>query len=514
MVIVRTQSVPYLLPRNSWGYKPTQVKNTPTLREVIDNNRIQMTKQIKSISDPKLKLEILKPQDVEWIHDATLEIIEKTGIRFPSQKALQIWEKHGATVDRETMIVRAPRKLIENAIKLCPPNYVLGARDKDQDLNLDGNHVYLGTDGCGVLLIDLFTNETRRSLLRDVADIAKIADATEEIAFHWVPVSAQDCPTETRGLHELQAVWENSTKHVQTESIYNAEEAIAAVEMAKLVAGDSKILRKRSPLSIMQCTAPPLGHDGGSLDAALIVAEAGIPVGFMTMTSCLTTVGNAEVISAAALIQLASPGAPFFYAAAQTASDLHTGAYTGGGPEDFLFGAATNILADFYNIPLSMGSFATGAKQPDWQAGIDNSLSTFMASVVMSDMLLGAGLLHGSRIWSYEQMMLDCEIFDIIYRMMSGIIVNDETLALETIHKVGPHGNFLTQKHTRNHMRDIWVPKYMDRRPYEVWLEKRDGPRDWAKSRAIDLFENHRPDLLESKISIELNKIIASVEKV
>ena len=96
----------------------------------------------------------------------------------------------------------------------------------------------------------------------------------------------------------------------------------------------------------MQCTAPPLGHDGGSLDAALIAAEHGIPTGFMTMASCLTTgpvtmagnlaVGNAEVIAATALLQLAYPGAPVFYAAAQTASDLRFGSYTGGGPEDYL----------------------------------------------------------------------------------------------------------------------------------------------------------------------------------
>jgi trimethylamine--corrinoid protein Co-methyltransferase len=292
--------------------------------------------------------------------------------------------------------------------------------------------------------------------------------------------------------------------------------------MASLISGGRGNLRKRPLLSIMQCTAPPLGHDGGSLDAALVVAEVGIPVGFMTMTSCLTTapatmagnlaVGNAEVISAAALIQLAHPGAPFFYAAAQTASDLRTGAYTGGGPEDFLFGAATNVLSDFYNIPLSMGSFATGAKEPNWQAGIDNSLSTFMASIVMSDMLLGVGLLHGSRIWSYEQMMMDCEIFDIVHRMMGGIVVNDETLALETIHKVGPHGNFLTQSHTRKHMRDIWIPKYMDRRPYDAWMEKGDNPRDWAREKAIGIYETHEPESLDPRISQEFNKIISSLE--
>jgi len=482
-----------------------------------------MTKKIKSISDPGLSLQILSSSDVEKIHEATLQIIEKTGVRFPSKKALEIWGKHGANVDPETMVVKASRDLIEEAIKQCPPKFVLGAKDETQDLTLDGNHVYIGTDGCGVQLIDLYTNELRRTVLQDVADIAKIADAIEEIAFHWVPVSAQDQLAKTRGLHELRAVWENSSKHVQTESIYTEDEARAAVEMARLIAGDNETLRKRPPLSMMQCTAPPLGHDGGSLEAGLIAAEAGIPVGFMTMTSCLTTapatlagnlaVGNAEVISAAALIQLAHPGAPFFYAAAQTASDLRSGAYTGGGPEDFLFGAATNILSDFYDIPLSMGSFATGAKEPNWQAGIDNSLSTFMASVVMSDMLLGVGLLHGSRIWSYEQMMMDCEIFDIVYRMMQGIEVNDETLALDTIHNVGSHGNFLTQKHTLKHMRDIWVPKYMDRRPYESWLEIGDNPRDWARLKAQEIFENHNPEPLEENIRREFCKIIALVEK-
>lgn len=482
-----------------------------------------MTHKIKSIKDPNLKLEVLTQDDIQQIHDATLEIIEKIGVRFPSKKALKIWESHGASVDHDRMIVKAPKELIINAINLCPSDFILAARDEAQDLPLDGNHVYVGTDGCGVQIIDILTGELRRTSLKDVADIARIADATEEVAFHWVAVSAQDFPPQSRGLHEIKAVWENSTKHVQTESIYTEDEAYAAVEMAEIIAGSRAAIKIRPPLSIMQCTAPPLGHDGGSLDAALIVAGAGIPVGFMTMTSCLTTapatlagnlaVGNAEVMSAAALIQLAHPGTPFFYAAAQTASDLRTGAYTGGGPEDFLFGAATNALSDFYDIPLSMGSFATGAKEPNWQAGIDNIMSTFMASVAMSDMLLGVGLLHGSRIWSYEQMMMDCEIFDIVHQMMKGIEVNEETLALDAVQAVGSHGNFLTQKHTRKHMRDIWVPKYMDRRPYEVWQEKRDGPRDWARDRALKIYKDYEPRNLDSKISLEFDRIISNVEK-
>ncbi len=480
-------------------------------------------KNIKTISNPKLKLEILTKEDVQKIHNATLQIIEKIGVRFPSKRALGIWEANGAEVDHEKKIVRVKPQIIEDAIKKAPPAYKLAARDPQQDLQLDGNHVNLGTDGCGVEVMDINTGEKRTSCLQDVRDIVRIADATEEVAFHWVPVSAQDAPVEARGLHELKAVWENSTKHVQTESIYNVEEAKAAIEMAALIVGGKDKLRERPVLSLMQCTAPPLGHDGGSLDAALLAAEVGIPTGFMTMAACATTgpttmagnlaVGNAEVIAATALLQIAYPGAPVFYAAAQTASDLKTGAYTGGGPEDFLFGAATNVLADFYNLPLSMGAFATGAKEPNWQAGLEGAMSSFMASIVMSDMLLGCGFLHGSRIWSFAEMMMDCEIFSIVHKMMQGIEVNDETLAMESIANVGPGGHYLAQKHTRKHMRELFMPQFMDRRPYSEWETKKDDARDWALAKARKTLKEHQPDPLDGNISAEMEKIIKSVEK-
>jgi len=413
---------------------------------------------------PKLSLNMFSSEDIRKLHAATLEVIETVGIRFPSQRAQEIWASYGAQVDAKTGIVKAPAHLIESAMKKAPPAYSLGARDEKQDLPLDGKHVWVATDGCGVEIIDLYSGERRRSRLQDVEEIARVADASPEVGFHWVALSAQDKPAQTRGLHELSAVWRNSTKHVQTESIYNVAEAKAAVEMATAVAGSKEALRKRPVLSLMQCTAPPLGHDGGSLDAALIGAEAGLPVGFMTMAACLTTgpatmagnlvVGNAEVVAGTALIQLAFPGAPV----------------------------------------------------------VENSLSTLMASIQVSDMLLGVGFLHGSRIWSFEQMLMDCEIYEIVRRTLAGIEVNDETIALEAIKAVGPGGNFLTQKHTRAHMREIFIPEYLDRRPYNIWEEKKDGPRDWAREKARKLVETHQPDPLEPAIVREFWRIIAAEE--
>ena len=479
-----------------------------------------MAAKIKSITNPRLNLRVLRIEDIRRIHKATLEIVETIGVKFPSPRALDIWEAHGARVDRGTQVVKIPAALLESALSSAPPVFTLAARDSLQDLPLDGNHVYAGTDGCGFEIIDIETGAKRRTTIRDVADIARVADDLEEVAFHWVPVSAQDCPPETRGLHEILAIWGNSTKHVQTESIYSGREARAAVEMASVLAGGRDALRKRPLLSLMECTISPLAQDGGSLEAALAGAEAGCPVGFMTMASCCSTgpatmagnlaVGNAEVLSALALVQLAFPGAPVYYAAAQTVMDLRSGAYTGGGPEDFLFGAASNELADYYNLPLSMGSFATGAKEPNWQAGLENSLSTFMASSVMSDMLLGMGLLNGSTIWSYEQMIMDCEIFSIVRKMMEGIPVDAETLALDAIREAGPRGDFLTHDHTLRHMRGLWLSSLMDRRPYTVWESKGDGARDWARDRAKAILATHHPAALEAKLEEELRKIIKS----
>jgi len=159
-----------------------------------------------------------------------------------------------------------------------------------------------------------------------------------------------------------------------------------------------------------------------------------------------------------------------------------------------------------------MGSFATGAKEPNWQAGVENSLSTFMACIAMSDMLLGVGFLHGSRIWSFAEMMMDCEIFSIIHKTMQGIVVDDETLALNTIAAVGPGGNFLSQKHTLKHMRNLFMPQFMDRRPFGEWETKKDNACDWALAKARKTLDTHHPDLLDEKISAEMSKTISSLE--
>lgn len=467
--------------------------------------------------DPQIRLQVLDRAAIERLHTATLVLIETVGVRFPSARAQAIWREHGAEVDPVSGIVRAPGTLIEAALEQAPATYSLAGRVPARDLPLDGKHVWVATDGCGVEVQDPVSGERRRSELADIAAISRVVEGMGEVGFIWNPVSAQDVPVNGRPLRELAAAWGATTKHVQTETVMTAPEAAAAVEMASVLAGGRDALRERPVLSLTFCTISPLAQDGGAIDAALVAAEAGIPVGFMTMASCAHTgpatpagtllVGNAEVLAATALMELAAPGAPVYYAAAQTAMDLRTGSYTGGGPEDVLFSLATGELADFYDIPLSMGAFATGAHSPDWRAGVENSLAALAACVGRADMLLGMGLLAGSRIWSYEQLLMDAEILGFVRGICAGIPVDDESLAIEVIRGVGPSGDFLSEQHTRRHMRDLWTPSLIDRRPPAPDGSAREDALARARSRARDLVAGSPGVPLDPAVAAELDRI-------
>jgi trimethylamine--corrinoid protein Co-methyltransferase len=476
--------------------------------------------KINSISNPRLRLSVLSTADIQRIHTATLDVMETVGVRFPSTLALDILESHGARVDRRTMIARIPGQVVEAALAKAPPTYTLGARDPALDLVLDGQHLYLSTDGTGVEVIDIVNGQRRRSLKRDVGEAALVADYLDCIAFHWPMVAAQDCPIETRGLHEIEAILHSSTKHIQSESLLSAHEARGAVEMAAAVVGGREALRQRPIISLQECAVSPLGHDGGSLEAALVAAETGLPVGFMTMASMASTgpasmagnlvIGNAEVLSGLVLIQLAYPGASVYYSAAQTAMDLRTGGYTGGGPEDYLFATATGQLADFYNVPLAMGTFATGAKEPGWQSAFDDVFSGMMSVLGEADMMNGAGCLHGSRILDFDHLVMESEVYSALQFIAGGIEISDDTLALDVIRQVGPGGTYLTHPKTRRMARAMWQPALLDRRPFDAWEKDHRDARQSAHEKALWILANHRPEPLEEKLAKELERIIES----
>jgi len=474
---------------------------------------------------PKLRLEFLSEEDVHRIHEAALTVMQEAGVRFPSPEALDILQAHGCEVDWETEVVKIPPSVVEKAMKTAPSSYTMAARDPAKDFVLDGEHCYLSTDGYGSEVYDLDSGRKRLSTKRDIYDSARLADRLEAIAFYYGPmISAEDVDPSVRPLHELHAALLGTSKHVQTETIISGKMAEYCVELASMVVGGKNKLRERPIFSVMQCTMDPLEHDRGALEASLVAARYGIPTGFMPVPMSCTTApatmaGNlvvtlVDVLSALVLLQLAEPGAPVFFAAAPATIDLRTGTHAGGSPEDCIMGGAFSQICDYYDIPVSIGIMATGSKLPDWQAAVDNVMSTLAAVLACPDMLTGAGILAGSRVLSYQQVIMDCEIYSIVKKTVEGIEVNDETLAVSVIQKVGPGGNYLAERHTLRHLGDLWQATVVDRTAYNEWeAAERAGAYEKATEMARDILTNHQPEPLEEGLIEEMDRLIRSVQE-
>ncbi|NPV69924.1 MAG: hypothetical protein HPY55_04630 [Firmicutes bacterium] len=467
---------------------------------------------------------LLPPDMPRTIHRATLTVLERTGVIMRSETVLSALHDAGALVDGDTMRVRFPGDMVEAAVAKAPRGFTLCARDPRMDLPIDGNHGYLSMDGCGCEILDLETGERRPSTRQDVVLATRLADALSEIAFVWQPVAARDCPPETQSLHEIHAQLENTTKHIQCMTAVTQAAARGVVEMAEAVAGGSAQLRERPLISSFQCSLSPLCYDREPLEAALVFARAGIPCGFVTMPmACATApatvagtlvISNAEVLAGMVALQTLVPGAPAFYGACPTVMDLRTGAAACGGPEDALLQVACARMARWYGIPSSIGTFASGAKESGWQAGVENVLSGMASYIGRADMMSGAGLLYSARTFAFEQMVMDAEVFGHIVHFFQGLSCSDDDLAVEVIEKVGPGRHFLAERHTRRQMRRLWNPTLFARQSWEEWeAAGKPAPAETARARARAIIREHKPEPLDDRLSAELLQIIRSYEE-
>jgi len=469
--------------------------------------------------DDAPSLRPLTPDALAAVQGASLRVLAETGVVVGSPSVRARLAAAGARVDGDR--VRFPAAFVESAVALAPRGYLLAARDPACDLPLDGRHGYLSVDGSAAEMLDPETDVRRASTAADLALVTRLADALPEIAFLWQGVEAGDAPAPVRPLHELRVQLANSRKHVQLMTAVTPLAARGAVAMARAVAGGAEALRARPILSSFQVSLSPLRFEGDALEAALVYAEAGVPAGFVVMpiacaTAPATLAGvlvqsNAEVLAGIAILEMLVPGAPTFYGACSTTLDLRTALVACGGPEDLLFQAALAQLARSNGLPSSIGTFATGAKRADWQAGVENGLSGLVSLLAGAEMLSGAGLLHAARVFALDEMVLDAEIFGLLRHLAAGIRVSEEDLAVGAIGEVGPGGNFLAEDHTLAHMRQLWRPRLFDRGTWEDWeAAGRPEPRARARERVRALLASHEVPALPDGMPAELDRIVAA----
>jgi trimethylamine--corrinoid protein Co-methyltransferase len=466
----------------------------------------------------KHKREVLSQDQLDTLKNGTLQILQDVGVRFPSQKALEIFSDHGADVDSKTQVVRITPDLVEKALSTAPRSFILGGREERFDLVLDGKHSYLSTDGCGTRVIDLETRQERSSRKEDVARMARICDALPLIGFFWPLVSAQDHGL-TAPLHECHAGLTNTLKHVRGGTTVFPELAPYLVEMATVVAGSDKERRKRPPICANICGIAPLAHDENGIESALIYAEAGIPISFMAMPTMGSTApatpwgamisGDAESVSAMVLMQLAYPGAPVFHSIEVSLMHPRTGGYVTG--VDFPFGTSTVQIAHNWNVPsLGGGGTSSDAKDIGWYSGSSTGMGAAFIPVSGGEICGYLGMLDGSMLLYPEQIILDHELCYEIYLSYRDLELNESDLALDVIKSVGPGSHFLREKHTREHIRDFTLGPLTS----EIYQgDERRPSREVALEEFNKIYENHHPEPLPDEKLAELERIMAAADK-
>jgi trimethylamine--corrinoid protein Co-methyltransferase len=469
-------------------------------------------------------LRFLTKDELVQIHQATLEVLEHTGMRSDSENILGIFRNAGAEVDLKNRRIKIPQHLIDEALEKTPRQYVLCGRNSKYDILLHSGRVYFGMGGTPVPFIrDIETGEFRRPTKRDMSDATRLGDALPNMSFLMNIAGAFDVPYEAEYIHEFEVLFNNTEKPI----LYSApsgEETKFAAAMASAIVGGPEELKKRPILSIYCETTSPLMFSASN-DNMIECAKAGIPVtlgpapmrgGSAPITLAgAAVVSNSESLAAITLMQLVKPGTPVNYACWGVSLDPRTGVASYATPENALsFGVINGQLADYYDLPSFGLGGAIDSKVPDAQAGSEMTL------VAMANALSGVSLIHdhgylaSGSAGSMEMAVICNEVVGYIRRVIEGIRIDSESLATDVIRSVGPGGQFFSQKHTLKLLeREIYIPELFDKRSIDAWVK--DGRKDVTKvanTRVKRILEEHHPEPLPQDVKQKIADIVKAAE--
>lgn len=470
------------------------------------------------------QLEILSRKDLDRIHGATVEILQRLGVKIWEPAALALFKEAGAEVDEKTMMVRIPEGLLKETVRKAPREFKLYGRDPDYVLNMGGNIVHFGPSGLAVRVHDL-DGRLRPGLLKDVGDLARLIDALENIHMNVMNVTPADVPDDVYHLHVILEDWKNSVK---TTDGYNwtARKAQETIDMASILRGGIEELMKKPCLLGYTNPVSPMQQSKELIEGALVYAKYKQPMIYAPEalsggTAPATLAGllaqqNAEVLSGIMISELANPGTPVFYGTVSAAMDMKTGATALGGPEVGLINIATGQLGRYYGLPRRGTGGNSDSKTLDAQAGLETAINMLMAGLAGMNFIYDAcGSLEGSITTSYEKLVIDNEIAGMVTRILRGIEVTEETLAVNEICKVGPNANFIGTPFTAKHFRnEHFITTLLDRRSLESWLKA--GSKDItevANEKAKKILKEHEPVPMDKGVAAEIQEYVKEASK-
>lgn len=469
----------------------------------------------------------LDDESLKRIVDGALHVLAQTGAIVATATGRDALRKAGASVDDQTQIVRFPPGMVEDAIAHAPRSVTLCGRDSRHDCALEANRVHLGTGGTALYVLDLETAERRRSLNRDVAQCALVVDALDSLDVFTINVFPNDVQgTDDIDVNRFYWSLKNTAKHVMG-GVYSLQGTREAIELAEMVAGGPEKLRERPFVSFISLVISPLKLDNIYGEIACHVAQKGLPVVVPAEPICGTTspvtlasnvlVHVADTLAGVAMVQAVNPGCPTICGSVGSTIDLRTMQHLGGCIERAIINSAVSQVAQHLQLPYYSTAGASDAKVTDAQAAYESALSNVLVMMSGANYIHdSAGLMEFDLTVAYEKMVMDDEIIGMATRVLEGIEVTDETLAVDLIDRVGPGGHFIAEEHTVRHMRDeFYEPRISDRQEREAW--ESGGALDAthrARARVKEILAGHQPPGLPDELDRRIRERFPNIQDV
>lgn len=462
----------------------------------------------------------LSDQQLQKLHYASLEILERTGVTIDCQEAIDLLSGAGADVSNPKR-AKIPSYLVEEAVRTTPKSFILYKRDGSPSIKLSGNRTYFGALPDMPDILDPETKTRRPCKIKDVAALSRLIDFLPNLTWlfsgGWAGY-AEGLPGKLADRISFILMVQNSSKPIGCciTSVSNLKDML---EICAIVAGGHDQLRKKPFFYATVEPVTPLVHGKDALEKSLLCAEHGIPNVVYSMpmagaTAPATFAGvlamaNAEILSHLVVIQLKKPGAPVIYGAMPNIMDMRTTIYPYGAPELSLLVGALTEICHFYNLPMFGTAGCTDAKVIGVQTGVEVMYQCMMSALSGANFVHDVGLMDHATMISPELIVLVDEMIEMIKVSMSGIEVNDETLALDLIDQIGPGGNYLAEEHTLKHFRKFWVPTLLERTKIAPHSEMKQLIRceDLLNQKTLKIMQSHRPDPLSQDVLREMKKV-------
>ncbi len=425
----------------------------------------------------------LTDDEVRYVHDASLEILEATGLLVRNEKARYLFARHGARVDHETELVRIPAKIVEHYLEMVPPTITLRGRDPASDITFPRKLPVFATASSAPDIVDPATGICRRSTSHDIARIAHVVNELEHFDMFSISTLASDAPKNQFSLTRFYAALKNCTKPVRT-SVYNIREAKQVIRLGELIAGSKQEFWERPFINFGYCAAvSPLTLDFDSTETMMFFAENGItaygtiaPMGGLSTPLSLPgmlTIMNAEWLAVAVLAQMTRPATAQIYNFLPVFADMRDGAYAPGAIEVGMMNSAVCQMARFYNVPAGGYLGLTNSKVADAQSGFEKGMSPLMGALSGADFIVMGGLQDALMSFDFGQLLIDNEIAGMIKRVRGGFGFSPEAVSLQEIKDTGPAGIFADNPATLERMKTAtFMSELADRNLRETWQQE------------------------------------------